>query len=50
MLLFKHLVESKGLTIFSSLANYETEKFVWRKMNKYLENLLLEIYEKSEEK
>ena len=49
MMLFKHLVESKGLNSLIFPQKYMKEKFLWRKLNKHVELLLSEIYSKASE-
>ena len=48
-LIFKHLVNSKGLNNLLRLERYESERFVWRRINKHLETLMLQIFHKGGE-
>ena len=49
MLIFKHLVNSKGLNNLLRMERYESERFVWRRINKQLETLMLEIFHRGKE-
>ena len=49
ILLFKHLLESKGLNSMISFTRYESEKFQRGKVDDYILGLLHEIYENSTE-
>ena len=47
ILLFKHLVESKGLNSLLQYTRYEQKKKVWMRIDEFLKELMIEIYETS---
>lgn len=44
ILLFKHLVESKGLNSLLQYTRYEQKKKVWMRIDEFLKELMIEIY------
>lgn len=46
-IIFKHLVESKGLNSLLSFTRYETDKNFWRRNDDFLTELICQIYEES---
>ena len=49
ILLFKHLIESKGLNSVVSITRYEQEKILRNKVDDYLQHLVKEIYKSATE-
>ena len=49
ILLFKHLVESKGLNSLLQSTRYELKKKIWIKSDDFLKDLMIDIYETSNE-
>ena len=48
MLIFKHVVESKGLNSLVSFVKYETEKKKWQKVDSFLIEFLTNLYHEAE--
>jgi len=50
LLIFKHLVESKGLNAVIEKTRYKENKKIWRKNDDFLSSLLIQMYKNADER